>query len=198
MLLNEKNISGVSEFCRCFVLEFSWSFTVWLFVKATGHKPSWSGFQPARSDRWSCWCCSHPDGVGPTCPAQCFTMLEGDCSRRALRHPFGKNVLYCMQRRRKRIQILKAQGLIVAWHIEHMWPDLIEVLTGLSYYNWNFAGHPNQWKRSALSRSSPWTPQSHIFIIYFYITIYYYCLRHVFGLAMSLIIKKKHIFCGDP
>lgn len=41
------------------------------------------------------------------------------------------------------MQILEAQGVIMAWHVERLWPNFTEVLTGLSYHKWNFAGHPN-------------------------------------------------------
>lgn len=110
----------------------SWSFSVWLSVKATGHKPSQSGFQSARSDSWSCCVTNLPS---PTFNHAGGWLQQG----RALRHPFGKTMLYCTQRRRKWIQILQTQGLIMAWHLEYMWHNLIEVLTGLSYHNWNFA-----------------------------------------------------------
>lgn len=111
----------------------------------------------------------------------------------ALRHPFGKNVLCCTWRRkRKRIQILEAQGQIIAWHIECMWPNLMEVLTGLSsrpQLGTQTGG------RGFLSAGAPHGHHHLTYLLFIICKIYYsYCLRHAFVFAMSLIIKKRHIF----
>lgn len=141
MLLNEKNISGVSVFCRCFVLgclsEFyrmticesnrSQTFIKWLPASPEGAAAA-AGVRVR-----SCL-----GGVSPACPALSLTGCVTTCS-----DSFGKNCVPC----KAEVKGFRSCSLMDKWlWALHMGsPVLTEISTGLNYHNWNVAGRPNQW-----------------------------------------------------